>query len=129
MKKIWNFIKRVYKRITRKPAIIFVTWYAKLLFDQGVEAAERRRIKENTIIYLAADSWHPNKLMTYNKLQFKAEKRIYGISAQLITMNTLRRECYYYTADKFGQNGMSAHDIEVRKKAFIRERLRYAKLI
>lgn len=125
---IWDFLKRVYKRITRRPAVIIVTWYARLLYEQGVEAAERRHKREGATIYLAADSWHPERLVTYSKPQFKTEKRIYGVSAQLITMNTLRRECYYHTADRFGRNGMSLHDREVRRRAFIRERLRHAGL-
>ena len=44
-------------------------------------------------------------------------------------MNTLRQYCYYHTADRFGQNGLSSHEKETRKKAFIKERLSLAKLI
>lgn len=127
-----------FKRLFRKPAIIFVTLWAKKSFNDGVEAAERRRLYEmskgyeegnNCMIYLAANSFRPDHLVTYTKRQFKAEKRVYGVAARLLTMNTLKRGCYYHTADRWGQGGISDSDLAIRKKAFIKERLKKAKLI
>jgi hypothetical protein len=128
----------IIKRIFRKPAIIFVTLWAKRTFNQGVKAAEGRRLDEirrgyeegnNCMIYLACNSFRPDHLVTYTKRQFKVEKRVYGVAARLLTMNTLKRGCYYYTADRWGNGGISAKDLEIRKKAFIKERLQKAKLI
>lgn len=127
-----------FKRLFRKPAIIIVTLWAKRSFDQGVQAAEARRLDEikrgyeegnNCMIYLAANSFRPDHLVTYTKRQFKTEKRIYGVAARLLTMNTLKSGCYYHTADRWGQNGISEKELERRKKAFIKERLAKAKLI
>lgn len=118
-----------FKRLIRKPAIFFVSIYSRRLYDRGVEAAESRHKQEGNIIYLASKTFHPDRLATYDKTQFKAEKKVFGSSARLLTMNTLQRGCYYHTADRFGNNGLSVKDKEIRRKAFIKERLRLAKLI
>lgn len=119
----------IFKRILRKPAIFVVSVYARYIYRQGVDAAERRHKMEGNTIYLAAKTFHPDRLATYNKAQFKAEKKVFGTSARLLTMNTLKRGCYYYTADQFGNNGISNKDKEIRRKAFVKERLMYAGLI
>ena len=39
----------IFKRIFRWPAMLFVTLYARLIYRQGVEAAERRhQVEANT---------------------------------------------------------------------------------
>lgn len=119
----------IIKRIFRKPAIILVTIYAKYIYKQGVEAAEARHKRDGNTIYLASKTFHPDRLVTYNKEQFKTQKRAFGVAARLLTMNTLKSHCYYHTADRFGKNGLSERDREIRKKAFIKERLHLAKLI
>jgi len=127
-----------FKKLFRRPAIFFVTLWAKNTFKQGVEAAEQRRLNEmrydrditgNCMIYLARNSFRPDHLVTYNKNQFKTEKKVYGQHARLLTMQTLKRGCYYYTADRWGYGALDAKEIEKRKKAFIKERLQKAKLI
>lgn len=117
-----------FRMIIRKPAVLFVTLWSRLVYRKGVSAAEQRHVREKVTIYLAADSFKPDRLVTYDKLQFKAEKRVYGMSARLLTMNTLRNGCYYHTADRFGKGKMSRREQEIRRKAFIRERLRLAGL-
>ena len=115
--------------IFRKPAVLFVTLWARRAYKQGVQAADQRWKKERKTIYLAANSFHPDHLVTYNKDQFKIEKRVYGYHARLLTMNTLKQGCYYYTPDKYGNNGMTPEEKEIRRRAFIKERLRLARLI
>ena len=116
-------------KIFRKLAIFLVTLWARRTYRIGVRAAEQRHKVEHRTIYLAANSWHPDHLVTYNKMQFKVEKRVYGTKARLLTMNTLKQRCYYYTADKFERNGMTKNEMEIRRAAFIKQRLRMAKLI
>ena len=125
-----------FKRLFRKPAIILVTLWTNINYKKGVTMAEERRKREmrsgsdgNCMIFLAKDAFHPDRLITYNKRQFKAEKRLYGVSARLLTMNTLMAGCYYHTADRWDRNGMSEREKEIRRKAFIKERLHLAKLI
>ena len=117
------------KKLFRKPAILLVTLWARRTYRQGVEAAERRHRDTGEMIYLAANSFRPDRLVTYNKAQFKFEKRVYGVAARLLTMNTLRSGCYYHTADSLGGNALTPRDREIRRKAFIKERLRLAGLI
>lgn len=125
MKRILNF----FKRLLRLPAAFFVRLWANREWKRGVRAAENRARRERKIIYLAKNTFHPDRLVTYCRSQFRMEKHIYGWHARLLTMTTLKRGCYYYTADRFGQNGMSEREKERRRKAFVKERLRAAKLI
>ena len=117
------------KKLLRRPAILIVTIYANLTYKQGVAAAEERHRLQGDTIYLASKTFHPDRLATYDKAQFKAEKRVFGVAAQLLTMNTLKSQCYYHTANRYGIGGLDRHDKEIRRKAFIKERLRLARLI
>ena len=118
----------IFKKIMRRPAIIVVSLWARMAYNKGVRAAEQRHIADGGTIYLACDSFHPDRLVTYNKAQFKTQKRAFGMSARLLTMNTLKSGCYYYTADAFMKNGISKRDKEIRRKAFVKERLQLARL-
>ena len=122
-----------FKRLFRRPATLFVTLWARRTYAKGVAAAEERwrtaKPEYRRTIYLAADSFRPDHLVTYDKPQFKLEKRVYGVSARLLTMNTLKRGCYYYTADRYGRNAISGKEKEIRRRAFIKERLRMADLL
>jgi len=122
-------MKKFLKKIFRRPAIILVTLWAEKAYAQGVRAAELRHHQERKTIYLAADSFHPDRLVTYSKAQFKAEKKVYGMAARLLTMQTLRSGCYYHTSDGFGEHGLSDAEMQIRKKAFVKERLSLAGLI
>lgn len=122
-------MKRFLRRLLRRPAIWLVNIYSNYLFRMGIEAAEARHRAEGSMIYLASQTFHPDRLVTYDKARFKTEKRVFGVAAQLLTMNTLKSQCYYHTADRFGNDGLSADEVERRRKAFLRERLRYAGLI
>lgn len=123
----------IFKKIARKISVLLVTIWAKRTWRIGVEAAERRWKQtppaQRRTIYLAANSFRPDHLVTYDKPQFKLEKHVYGYQARLLTMNRLRQGCYYYTADKYGNNGMTDEEKEIRRRAFIKQRLRMAGLI
>ena len=128
-------MKKLLRKIFRRPATLLVAAWANRSYRQGVKAAEARRKaliagkgEGNCVVYLARDSFHPDRLVTYTKRQFKAEKRVYGVHARLLTMNTLMRGCYYHTADKWGRGGLDPRESEVRRQAFVRERLRLAGL-
>lgn len=122
-------MKKFLKRLFRRPAILLVTLWARLAYNQGVEAAELRHKTSGHVIYLAANSFRPDHLVTYDKQQFKTEKRVYGYHARLLTMNTLKQGCFYYTADRYGNNGMTPKEKEFRRRAFIDQRLRMSKLV
>lgn len=116
-------------KLFRKLAILFVTLWSKWAYNQGVRAAEERWKSSHRTIYLAANSFRPDRLVTYDKSQFKQEKKVFGYHARLLTMNTLKNGCYYYTADRFGNNRISDEEKEIRRRAFVKERLRMARLI
>lgn len=128
----------IFKKAFRKLAIVFVSLWARLAYSKGVLAAEERRRREmqkprdesgNCKVYLACNSFRQDRLVTYTKRQFKLEKKVYGRAAQLLTMNSLSNGCYYFTADRWGENAMSEREKDIRRKAFVKERLRLAGLI
>lgn len=129
---------KIFKKSFRKLAVVFVSLWARLAYSKGVIAAEERRKREmqkphwetgNCKVYLACNSFRPDRLVTYTRRQFKYEKKVYGRAAQLLTINTLSNGCYYYTADRYGGNAMSEREKDIRRKAFIKERLRLAGLL
>lgn len=128
----------IIKRIIRKLAIIVVSLWARLAYNKGVLAAEGRRVREmgkprhisgNCMVYLACNSFRQDRLVTYTKRQFKLEKKVFGVAARILTMNTLKQGCYYYTADRWGKNGIDEREKMIRRKAFVKERLRLAGLV
>jgi len=117
------------KRLFRKLAILVVTLWANYTYKKVVAMADERYRRERTMIYVASKNFHPDQLTTYDKWRFKAEKQVFGFHARLLTLQTLKNGCYYHTPDKAGNQAMSEHDKEVRRRFFIEERLRKAKLI
>lgn len=121
------------KKLFRRPAIILVTLWSRWAYNKGVRAAEERwkntPAEHRCTIYLAANSFRPDRLVTYDKMQFKLEKRVFGYHARLLTMNTLKNGCYYYTADRYGHNRIPDKEKEIRRRAFIKERLQIAGLV
>ena len=83
-------IRKALRRLARRPAVILVTLWAESAWREGVRAAEDRHRSERVTIYLAADTFRPDRLVTYSREQFKAQKRVFGMAARTLTMNTLR---------------------------------------
>lgn len=130
MKKILKSLKLLWKRIMRRPAIFVVTLYANHLYRQGVKAADKRWKKERQMIYLASKTFHPDVLTTYDKRKFKAERSCFGYHAiRLITLPYLKRWCFYHTPDREGREALTPRDKEIRRRAFIKDRLRMAGLL
>ena len=122
-------MKRFLKRIFRRPAIFLVTAWANRAYRQGVLAADKRHKRERVTVYLTASPFRPDRLVTYTRDTFRVHKRVFGYKARLLTVHTLRSGCYYHTADRLGRDGMSPREAEIRRRAFIRERLRLAGLL
>lgn len=116
-------------KIFRKLAIVVVTIYANYIYKKAVKMADKRYEKEKTMIYVASKTFRPDYLTTYDRRRFKAEKQIYGFHARLLTLQTLKNGCYYHTPDTAGNQQMTAHDKEARRRFFVQERLEKAKLI
>lgn len=120
---------KFFKKLFRPLAVLIVTMYARRIYNRGVRLADERHRREHQTIYLASQTFHPDRLTTYDKIRFKAEKQAWGFHARLLTMNALRRGCYYHTPDRFGNNGLDPKEKEIRRRAFIKERLRMAGLV
>lgn len=116
------------KKIFRRLAIIVVTAWANYTYRKVVEMADREHAMKHTMIYVASKNFRPDQLTTYDRARFKAEKQVFGYAARLLSLQTLKNGCYYHTPDKVGNQEMSEHDKEVRRRFFIEERLQKAKL-
>lgn len=117
------------RKLFRKLAIIVVTIWANYTYKNAVKQADARYKRERTMIYVASKNFQPDYLTTYDRQRFKAEKRVFGYHARLLTLQTLKNGCYYHTPDTAGNQAMSPRDKEVRRRYFIQERLKKAKLI
>lgn len=121
MKRIRTFFRKLAKKA--------VSAYAERLYNSAVQIADERHGRERIMIYVASKTFSPSELTTYDRYEFKAEKAAYGHLARRLTLQTLRSGCYYHTPDTAGNQRMSESEVERRKKAFIRERLKKAKLL
>ena len=122
-------MKKFIRRIFRRPAIAVVTIWANYTYKKIVKIADERHRREHTMIYVASQSFHPDMLTTYDRRRFKIEKSVYGWQARLLTLQSLKNGCYYHTPDKVGNQALSEKEKERRRKAFVKERLKLAKLI
>lgn len=115
--------------IFKKLAVVLVTIYGNSIYKKAVRAADERYEREHTMIYVASKTFHPDRLTTYNRNKFKAEKEVFGYHARLLTLVSLKNGCYYHTPDRAGNQAMTKEEKEKRRLYFIRERLQMAKLI
>ena len=122
-------IKYFFKKLFRPLAVLVVTTYARRIYNRGVKAADARHAHEHKTIYLASETFFPDRLTTYDKLRFKTEKKAWGYHARLLTMNTLRAGSFYHTPDRYERNGLDPKEKEIRRRAFIKDRLRMAGLV
>lgn len=115
-------------KIFKKLAAVFVTMYANYLYKTAVRSADALWAEEHRMFYVASENFRPNRLTIYDRDRFKAEKRVFGFHARLLTLNSLRNGCYYHTPDRVGNQRMSEREKERRRLFFVKERLRMAKL-
>lgn len=127
---VLNFILRVIAKIgscidwaRKRMARFFVILYAKYEFGKAMHKADQLYDKYKEMWYVTSEPFHPDRLTIYNRKRFKFEKPIWGWDGQLLTLTGLKWGCYYHTPDKAGNQAMKKHDIEVRRRYFIRERL------
>lgn len=114
-----------FKRLARK---IVVIW-ANYVFKKAKSSADARYAREHTMIYVASQPFRPDILTTYDRRRFKMEKEVWGFSARLLTLQTLKNGCYYHTPDTAGNQGMDEKEMERRRLFFIKERLAKARLL
>lgn len=119
----------VFRRFLRKLARYVVTAYANIIYRQAVKNADIRYKQEQKMIYVVEDMFHPGRLTTYDRARFKREKQIIGTPARLMTCNTLKMRSFYHTPDTAGNQAMTRREKETARLAFVRDRLKAAKLV
>lgn len=120
----------MHMNIFKRLAVKVVTVYANYLFRKAKERADNLYKKNHEMYYVASEVFHPNTLTIYNRKRFKIEKEVFGYyHTRCLTLVSLKNGCYYHTPDKAGNQAMSIAEIEKRRKFFIKERLKKAKLL
>lgn len=121
MKRIKQFIKKL--------AIIVVTAYGNRIYRKAVSAAEKRHSEVKEMIYVSNGVINGTVLRTYNRAEFRKAKRMLRVTSKQYSVTELKKAAWYHTANRSELDGMSDHDRELRRKAFIKFLLQNAKLV
>jgi len=120
-----NLIKKIFRPLATKVVVI----WANYTYDKVRRIADQRHEKEHTMIYVCAEPFRPYVLTTYDRKRFKGEKKVFGYSARLLTLTTLKNGCYYHTPDTAGNQALGKREIKRRRRYFALERLHKAGLL
>lgn len=114
------------KRFFRRLAGYVVTAYANRLYRKAAGIAEKRHREEKTMVYVMSSYTNPSHLLTCNRKEFRAMKeRLHLYHHHIVS---LKKGCWYHTADAIERNGIEPVDMEARRLAFIRMALKRAGL-
>ena len=126
------------KKIFRKLAGLFVTWYFTRLYRKAVRLADECHQKDGQMYYVIDHLYKGQMLSVVNRKTFRMMKH----DAQRWTnpnyemyyskdynISLVKDGCWYRTADRSGQGAMSARDAEIRRLALVRIGLIKAKLM
>ena len=118
------------KGYIRKMSIYVVTAYANHIYRKAVEAAEKRHSEDKEMIYVANGAVNASVLRTYNRKEFRKMKRILKIGDnKSYNLTGLKASAWYHTANRDEKEGLSLKAKELRRKAFVKNILRNAKLV
>ena len=81
------------------------------------------------MIYVVSALNDVSRLGLYNRKQFRAMKRVCGITDPNYTVREMKDGAWYHTVDGGGKNGLSAVDKEARRLVFIQHILKRAGLL
>lgn len=126
------------RKLFRKIAGILVTWYYSRMYRQAVKMADEQHERDGAAWYVV-DHLYRGKVMSV--IDRKAFRRM-KMDAQRWTnpnyeryfsndynISLVKEGCWYRTADRSGNNAMSARDIEIRRLALVRIGLVRARLL
>lgn len=127
MSKFSEFKRRLAGRI--------VTYYRNRMYWKAVQKADERHAKDGEMIYVIDHFVKGQLLSAINRKEFRLIKH----SAQKLHKDSaywspqygvemLKQQCWYHTADRSGNNGLTAKDKEIRRLAFIRKGLKEARI-
>lgn len=117
--------------VFKKLAVLVVTAYAKHIFKEAVEKAEEKRKRTGCTIFVISNQFNvKGKLLVLTYKEY-CDIRDYVVGAPRIKYSfvRLKESCWYHTSDKYGANGLDAHSLEIRKRAFIKDCLLKANLV
>lgn len=128
------------KKFFKKLASFFVTWYYNRMYWKARKLCDKRHAEKKEMFYVI--DWPTpsgkNILRVINRKKFRDLKhwaqKYYLDKNNVFWSNEynilqVKEGAWYRTANRDERDGLSKHQAEIRRLAFIREGLRRAKLI
>lgn len=120
----------------RKIASRIVVYYYNRQYQKAVIRAEKKRLSNGDQMIYVIDHFIKGELLSpITRKEFRAIKHaaqklhrndIYWSNAYNTGM--LKEQCWYHTANRDGEDGLTEKEKEVRRLAFLREGLKRARL-
>lgn len=118
-------MKKLYKKVAR----YFVTKFNTRLYRLAINYAEKRHAEEHRTIYVIDSPNDESQLLVIGKREFLYIRKQLGISSKSLPEAVLKARCWYYTENENNKGKMPARDMEIRRLAFLRDRLLQKHLI
>lgn len=115
------------KKFFKKIAVYCVTAYAKILYGKAFDAANLLDRKTSIRHYVITNPMKPGHLIVVSAKSFQKMRRHFYVPKGYFDRDVLKNQSWYYTPGK--GLGMPTAEAEVRRLAFIRERLQKANLL
>lgn len=117
------------KKFFKKLAAYFVTTYANRTYRNAIKVADSWRAATGKRYYVITDPRDERKLVSLDNKGFIQIRHELGIRSKDLTIGELKSRCWYYTANENGKDVIPARELVIRRLAFVRDRLKAAKLV
>lgn len=113
----------------KKLASFFVTAYANRVFRNAVKIADSWHEGTGKRYYVIFSPEGNDKLVAIDDKGFLEIRKAMGMTGKEYPIAKLKNTCWYYTLNNSGKDRITDRELEVRRLAFVRERLAKAKLL
>lgn len=117
------------KKLFRKLAVLFVTAHAKRIYESAARCAEHKHKEMGRRVFVITNQEDTKELLILTDKEFLSVRRKLGIRSKDCTLAMLRSQSWYYTANENGRASLKGKELEVRRRAFIKDSLENAGLI
>lgn len=113
----------------KKLASFFVTAYANRVFRNAVKIADSWHEGTGKRYYVIFSPEGNDKLVTIDDNGFLAIRKAMGMTGKEYPIAKLKNTCWYYTPNISDKDRITDRELEVRRLAFVRDRIKKAKLL
>lgn len=117
------------KRLFRKLAVLFVTAHSRRIYATAVRCAEHKHGETGRRVFVITNQEDSKELLILTDKEFLQIRRKLGIRSRDCTISTLCSQSWYHTANENGRGVLREQELEIRKRAFIKDSLENAGLI